>query len=309
MQRIVERRLPDGNIRRVLPFHMSMEGLETAIICRDDEDYDALVKILCVTAKRKNVIVVIYAVVSNHCHAGLLAVSQTAADDYSQEVKRIYSMWFTHKYGENNVLHGVDMKAIYLDSDSYVRSALAYIPRNAIDNGCNANEYEWSGYRAMFSQAGRMNGLAVKLLSKREREKVMHTGDDLTDTEWLLDDKNRLIPASWCDTAYLEQAFENESTFFMRAIGSQNSAEMHQKLVENPRERLPDSEFYKHVNSLSNKWFRTGIATVPTESKLRLVPYVYRTMRTSIPQMARAFGLDRDKVAAAIGRKSRAEGK
>ena len=133
---------------------------------------------------------------------------------------------------------------------------------------------------------------------------VMHTGDDLTDTEWLLDDNNRLIPASWCDTEYLEQAFENESAFFMRAIGSQNSAEMHQKLVENPRERLPDSEFYKHVNSLSDKWFHSGLSTVPAESKLRLVPYVYRTMRTSIPQLARAFGLDRDKVAAAIGRKN-----
>ena len=303
MQRVVERLMPDGSIRRVQPFHMSMEGLETAIICRDDEDYDALVKILCVTAKRKNVIVVIYAVVSNHCHAGLLAVSQTSADEYGQEVKRIYSMWLSHKYGENNVLHRVDMKAILLDSDSYVRNALAYIPRNAIDNGCNVNEYEWSGYRAMFSSASIVDGLAVKLMTKREREKVMHTGDNLTDTEWLLDDKNRLIPASWCDTAYLEQAFENDSAYFMRAIGSQNSAEMHQKLVENPRERLPDSEFYKYVNNLSDRWFHSGISTVPTESKLRLVPYVYRTMKTSVPQLARAFGLDREKVAGAIGKK------
>lgn len=303
MQRVVERRLPDGSIRKVQPFHMSMEGLETAIICRDDEDYDALVKILCVTAKRKNVIVVIYAVVSNHCHAGLLAISQTIADEYSQEVKRIYSMWFTHKYGENNVLHRVDMKAIYLDSDSYVRNALAYIPRNAIDNGCNVNEYEWSGYRAMFSRFNRLNGQAVKMLTKREREKVMHTGDDLTDTEWLLDDNNRLIPSSWCDTAYLEQAFENDSAYYLKAIGSQNSAEMHRKLVENPRERLPDSEFYKYVNNLSDRWFHSGVSTVPAESKLRLVTYVYRTMKTSVPQLARAFGLDRDKVASAIGRK------
>ena len=238
MRRTVERRLPDGTIRTVQPFHISMEGLETAILCRDDKDYDALVKILCVAAKRKNVIVVIYVVVSNHCHAGLLATSQTSADEYGQEVKRIYSMWFTRKYGENNVLRRVDIKAIILDSDSYVRNALAYIPRNAIDNGCNVNEYEWSGYRAMFSGRNGVNGVRVKLLTKRDRERLMHTGDRLTDTEWVLDDKNRLIPASWCDTDYLEQAFEHDAAFFLKAIGNQNSAEMHQKLVENPREKI-----------------------------------------------------------------------
>ena len=66
MRRVVTHELPDGSIRQLYPFHISMEGLETAILCRDDMDYDAMVKILCIAARRKNVIVVIYAVVSNH---------------------------------------------------------------------------------------------------------------------------------------------------------------------------------------------------------------------------------------------------
>ena len=129
-----------------------MEGLERAILCRDEEDYDAMVKILCVSARRKNVLLVIYAVVSNHCHAVVLARYQQDADDYGEEVKRMAAMWFSRKYGESGVLKGTDVKAICLDSDWYVRSALAYVPRNALDNGCNVNEYPWSGYQAMFSQ-------------------------------------------------------------------------------------------------------------------------------------------------------------
>lgn len=301
MQRSVERKLPDGSIRVVQPFHMSMEGLETIILCRDDDDYDALVKILCVTAKRKNVIVIIYAVVSNHCHAGLLAQNQVHADNYGREVKRIYSMWFTHRYGINNVMRKVDIKAIALDSDSYVRNALAYIPRNALDNGCNVNEYEWSGYRAMFSLG--KSGSPVKALTKRERELIMHTGDNLTDVDWQLDNLGRLIPGSWCDSQYLEQAFENDPVYFMRTIGSQSSAEMRQKLIDNPRERLSDSEFLLYVNDLSDKWFHSQISVVPPDRKLRLASYLYRTMKTSIPQLARALALDRERIALAIKRR------
>ena len=61
-----------------------MEGMKTAVLCRDDDDYDALVKIICVCARRKNVIIVVYAVVSNHCHAAVLAASQEAADSFGQ---------------------------------------------------------------------------------------------------------------------------------------------------------------------------------------------------------------------------------
>ena len=88
MKRTVLRRLPDGSGAYVSPFHISMKGHEKLILFRDDEDYDAMVKILCVCAKRKNVIVIIYAVVSNHCHMAVLSKTQEDARKYGLEVKR-----------------------------------------------------------------------------------------------------------------------------------------------------------------------------------------------------------------------------
>ena len=85
MKRIVGRLLPSGEFRNVQPFHVSMEGLEDAIICRDDEDYDVLVKYIAICSRRKNVIIIIYAVVSNHCHVAVLAMSQADADSYGLE--------------------------------------------------------------------------------------------------------------------------------------------------------------------------------------------------------------------------------
>lgn len=304
MKRVVLRRLPDGSFRNVQPFHVSMEGLERTILCRDGEDYDAMVKILCVSARRKNVVLVIYAVVSNHCHAVVLARYQQDADDYGGEVKRMAAMWFSRKYGESGVLKGTDVKAICLDSDWYVRSALAYVPRNALDNGCNVNEYPWSGYRAMFSQdvSKRVNVRPVSSLHRDEMRRIMHTADKLKDVPWLLDDSGRLIPSSICDSAYLEQAFGNDQSFFLRTIGSLNPAEMNQKLIDNPRKRLTDSEFYKHTAAVSLRWFKAELSRLSLEQKARLIPYISRTMKTSVPQLARTFGLNRDVIRKMLGR-------
>ncbi len=68
------RELPDGTITRVYPFHVSLQGLEARILSREDSDYDAFVKYLCLSARRRNVILVIYAVVSNHSHCVILGL-------------------------------------------------------------------------------------------------------------------------------------------------------------------------------------------------------------------------------------------
>lgn len=304
MKRVVLRRLPDGSLRNVQPFHISLEGLERVVLCRDDEDYDAMVKILCVCARRKNVILVIYVVVSNHCHAVALARCQKDADDFGEEVKRIAAMWFSRKNGESKALKGTDVKAICLDSDWYVRNALAYVPRNALDNGCNVNEYPWSGYRAMFSQdiLERAGARLVSSLCRDEMRRIMHTGDRLNDVPWLLDGSGRLVPSSICDCDYLEQAFENDQSYFLRTIGSLNLAEMNQKLIDNPRKRLVDSEFYKIAAEMSLRWFKTELPKLSIEHKIRMIPYIFRTMRTSVPQLARTFGLSRDEVGKILGR-------
>ncbi|MBR5703767.1 MAG: transposase [Bacteroidales bacterium] len=293
----MERMLPDGSIMFVYPFHVSLEGLESCILCRDDEDYDTMVKIIALAARRKNVIIIIYAVVSNHCHVAVLAATQEDADAFGDEIKKVYSMWFSSKYKERGKLKDVDVKALYLDNNWHTRNALAYIPRNALDNGCNVNEYKWSGYSAMFNSRKTPSGCRlVSQLSKREKRALMHTGDDLSNVGWLLDKQGRLVPESICDNNYLEQAFDNDQAFFLKTVGGQNSAEMKQKLVDLPRKMLPDTEFNKNVNDISRRWFGAELPQLTKEKKTRLLPYVFRTSKTTVSQLARAFELTREEV-------------
>lgn len=298
---MVTRRLPSGQVRNVQPFHVSLEGLEKAILCRDADDYDVMVKYIAICARRKNVIVIIYAAASNHCHAAVLAQFQQEADAYAQELKRMYSQWFTAKYNEPRTLRKTDAKAICLDNDWYVRNALAYIPRNALDNGCSVQRYPWSGYRAMFSGETAFPGSRrVAALTKRETGATMHTRDRLTDVPWLLDEQNRLIPSSFCDVAYLEQAFNHEPAFWLKTIGALNPAEMEEKLVDAPRRMLPDSEFYKVAADTVKRWFNMEISELTAEKQRRIIPYLWRTRKTTVNQLARTFGISRDEVRAAL---------
>ena len=304
MKRIVQRVLPDGYTYNVQPFHVCLKGLEQAILCRDDQDYDAMVKVICVCARRKNVRVIIYCVVSNHCHVAVLAKCQADADAYAIEIKRIYSLQFQKKYRIRNLLHRIEVKAICLDTDQYVRNALAYIPKNAMDNGALVHEYPWSGFGAMFSrQETAKTCRNVARLTFRERVAIMHTADKLSDVPWLLDKDNHLIPSSFCDCAYLEQVFNHDPAFFLRLVGGVNSAEMHYELEEKPYQKQSDSEYLKTVEDICNRWYKTGVALLSESQKRRIVPYLFRTTRTTIFQLARTIGLSPETIAEILRKK------
>lgn len=304
MRRIVPRTLPDGTVRNVQPFHVCLEGLEKAVLCRDDDDYDAIVKIICVAARRKNVIVVIYVVVSNHSHITILARSQNDAEAYGEEVKKLASMWISGRYRERKVLRRTDVKSPCLDTDWYVRNALAYVPRNALDNGCNVNDYPWSGYRAMFrgNVAPEFPEPVRKVgeMTRREMRALFHTGDNLSGVPWLVDAEGHLIPESFCDVEYLEQAFNNDQVYFIRTIGEVNVAEMRQRLVDGPRTMRTDGEVLKDAAAEADRWFKTELSALSLFQKARLIPYFWRTRKTTVRQIARVFGLDRKTVEAIL---------
>ena len=296
------RRLPDGTENFVFPFHMSLEGLEKEIICRDDEDCDAMVKSICICARRKNVIVIIYAVVSNHAHAAVLARKKDDALAFGIELKRNYSLKFKNKYGECKVLRHTTVDVQVIDDARYLRNVLTYIPRNAFDNGAkNLNDYKWTGFRAMFNSA-RCEGRKVSSLTKREKESILRTGDDLSKVDWILNSNNELEPKSFCDFLYLEDAFHNDQSFFFRCLGTVSTAEMTQKTVLSPREMKTDEAFLKEMNDLASKWFDDSIRSLSSAKKARLLQHAYRTTKTSIPQLSRVFGLDRNEVARLLGK-------
>lgn len=294
----VYRELPDGSPVPLWPFHVSFEGLETIVICRDDEDCDTMVKCLFVCAWKHGVRVIIYAVVSNHAHFALLAKNYDCALACAQDVKKRYSQLFRGKYKESKVLKGADVNVQAIDTMRYLRNALAYIPRNAYDNGATSlSDYKWTGFSAFFRDRRSIeSGRRVSSMTTRDWRDLFHTGENLSAVPWQVNGAGELIPHSCCDVEYLEAAFNNDQTFFLNRIGGLNVAEMTQKLVVAPRKMKTDADFLKETDAVAVSWFGKETSALSVSQKSRLLSYMYHVTRTSVPQLARIFGLGRDHI-------------
>ena len=183
----------------------------------------------------------------------------------------------------------------YLDSDRYVRNALAYIPRNAVDTGYRIEDYPWSSYRGMF--AGALKGVrAVSGLSRREKETLLRTHKDLSQVPWVLDEQDRIVPNSACDCAYVESAFLGDQAYYLRMIGEVNPAEMRQKLVLNSRVWQNDAQFMVCVADVAGRWFKKEVPALTPAEKAKLVTYLFRSYCTSVAQLARCLQLRKEDV-------------
>ena len=300
-ERVVSRKLPDGSFRKVYPFHLSLEGMESVLLCRDEEDYDHLEKSFYLSAWKSNCLVVISIAMSNHGHVCVLAPEMGSAILAGEMIKKRHSQYLSWKYNQPGILSGAHVDIQYLDSDGYVRNALAYIPRNAQDAGCRIEDYTWSGYRGMFVEGkSPMACRRVSALSRRERESMFRTHMDLSNVPWLINSSGSVEPASACDWKYLESAFANDQTFFLKTIGMVNMSEMRQKLQLNKRVRHTDSEMLAIVTNLADKYYHRSLSELTPEMKARMLPYLYRGYKTGIPQLARCLQLPREVVAGCV---------
>ncbi len=281
-----------------MPFHINFEGMRTALLCKDDEDYGCFVKYIFICAQRNNLTVVSYAVVSNHAHILALAPDKGSCYGFSDDLKRIYGMYFTQKHREESPMAGNRVLPLEIRSDKHLRNVMAYIPRNAEDNGGQISEYPWSSISAYFQgRDGYAPGRKVSRMPTREAKRVFRTNMSLKRLPWEVDGNGDLIPASACDHRYLEEAFLHDEAFFLRLIGSVNVSEMQETLVVAPRTRLRDNEFRREAENLSQDWFKVRLSDLSREKKVRLIVHMDRIRRCGIPQLARIFGMEREEIA------------
>ncbi|MBO4671470.1 MAG: hypothetical protein J5640_06475 [Bacteroidales bacterium] len=286
---------------KVYPFHISLEGMESVLLCRDDEDFDVMQKYFHVCSWVNNTIVIIDIEMSNHGHLALLAESMEAAVRTGEAIKKNHSQYLTHKYGESRTLSRSSVKVLYLDSDKYLRNALAYIPRNALDAGCRIEDYRWSSYNAMFSRGhADTHAIPVRALTRRDKESFFHTHADLSRVPWKIGTNGLLLPETACDHKYLEDAFLGDQAFFLRTIGGLNYAEMHERIVEGPRTRHNDATFHITISDIAEKWFAKDIQCLNREQKFRILMHLHRTCNTTPAQLARCLQMKRDEVENAI---------
>ena len=75
---------------------------------------------------------------------------------------------------------------------------------------------------------------------------------------------------------------------------------MEQKLYLNGRVRHTDAQMQAIVVDMADRYYHKTLPELTPEVKARLLPYLYRGYRTTVPQLARCLQLPREVVASLV---------
>ena len=128
----------------------------------------------------------------------------------------------------------------------------------------------------------------------------MHTMDDLDKVPWRIDSEGSLIPSSFCDHTYLEDAFCSDQAFFLKTIGGLNMAETRFRLEERPYAKVSDSELLDTARDLTMEWFARPIESLSPEQKIRLATYLGHTRKTTVKQLSRVLCIPPERLGAVM---------
>lgn len=131
------------------PHHVIQRGNNRQSIFVTRSDYELLLALLAENAKKFQVIIHAYVLMTNHFH--LLATPETAdgVPRMMQAIGRRYVRYFNDTQGRSGTLWEGRYKSTLIQADRYLLACMAYIDLNPVRAGLvvEARNYPWSSYR------------------------------------------------------------------------------------------------------------------------------------------------------------------
>lgn len=142
MARLPRLTLPD------YPHHVILRGNNRQSIFASAADYHYLLQLIAENAKKFDVVVHAYVLMSNHFH--LLVTPQTASglSQLMQAVGRSYVRHFNDQQGRTGTLWEGRYRSTVIQTDRYLLACMAYIDLNPVRAGLvpEAKDYPWSSH-------------------------------------------------------------------------------------------------------------------------------------------------------------------
>jgi putative transposase len=130
------------------PHHIIQRGNNRQPIFAAASDYEMLLTLLDEHARKSNVAIHAYVLMSNHFH--LLATPDTAVGipQMMQSVGRRYVRYFNQAQARTGTLWEGRYRSTLIQAERYLLACMAYIDLNAVRAGIaeTASEYPWSSY-------------------------------------------------------------------------------------------------------------------------------------------------------------------
>lgn len=270
---------------------VSTDHLKDRLWFKDNEDFKAGMNISAQVAATYHMDVIAFILMSNHVHY-VLSCSYSEAIAFIERFKRLYSQYYSGRYGSSELLRGnnVDIRQIYVGDESFER-AVAYVQMNSVAaNICiNASDYSW-GTGNSFFKTEPARGVKLGSLSKRAVARIVHSRVQMP-YDYLVGDNGVIVPESYVNVKFVEDIFRTPKrmTYFL-----QNSSKARN------REALPsfdDQIILSAIKNLCVSMFRRqSFDALDDSQKQEVVKQVRYRFSADPGQIARITGLSYDEI-------------
>lgn len=130
-------------------YHVMARGNRKQCIFRSDRDRHRFLEILANAALRYGVLILGFSLMSNHFHL-VVTTPRGNISAFMRQVDGVYTQYANWRHKEVGHLFQGRFKAVLIDYDLHLLTALSYVFMNPVDAGLVAApcEWPWSSYRA-----------------------------------------------------------------------------------------------------------------------------------------------------------------
>ena len=269
-------------------YHVCTKGTGVDLFL-DEEDFRQIILIIAlVFDKRFGIEVVSYSVLNNHLHI-IVYGSLESIERQFIALKKMYSMWYAHKYGKSKVLARNPHMIRQCDDIEDLKNCIGYVYANPVKAGLctNAFYYPWSSISAHFRDEWSTTKPEEGIKRLRGSAKKLHTHQPIPDY-LRRNEKGRIDPASVVNTKLAESALRTSKTlmYFVTRKDAQitNSRET-EFLCNDASARAKASEI---VLQLCGK--AISLNALPTNIRTKVADILRYNYGTPLPIIKRILG-------------------
>ncbi len=275
-------------------YHICTNGLAKELWFRDDEDYVDGMNSVPVCALEAEVCIYCFCLMSNHVHF-IVKGSENDCIRFIREYKRRRSLQLSSKYGDDHSINGSDIFINGIDTDDYLKKAIAYVIRNPMAAGIAVlpTDYSWSSSNIYFADSAfrksryrKLEELSLTLKRKRLKSKTRLPDD------YLIDNDGVVFPGSYVDYKAVERIY-NSPRRFLYFLSSTNDMETELETGILTKSSYKDSELLASVKTVCAEKFQGRRFDFMSISDRYLVAReMRRRYGAGAKQLARIMALD-----------------
>ncbi len=275
---------------------VTTDHLEDRVWFRDEEDFIVGMNHVAIQASASEVLVIAFILMSNHLHFVLYGEYKEVLA-FVNKLKTRYSLYLSRKYHLRDFLrrNSVHVSRIDTNEPEALERAIAYVQMNCVAARICAHpsQYPWGTGNVFFRADGMLKGTGKPLssLSKRARERLLHSFHTDIPEEWRVSDAGYITPESYVAVKTAERVYRkpDRMNYFL------NTSSKAKKRLETADEHIPafrDQSILNAMPDLCQSLFRKERFQdlSPSEQKEALRQIRFR-FGSNVHQLARVCGL------------------